>query len=79
MMTAAPTARCVALAIASSSWHDFASAILEGLKARGQPVKARTVHAITTMDFPTKAVRPANSRLDLSRLRQVFGVTTPSW
>ena len=63
----------------STSWHGFASAIVEGLKARGQPVKASVVHAITTKDFPTKAVRPANSRLDLSRLRQVFGVTTPPW
>jgi dTDP-4-dehydrorhamnose reductase len=63
----------------STSWHGFASAIVEGLKARGQPVKASAVHAITTKDFPTKAVRPANSRLDLSRLRQVFGVTTRSW
>jgi dTDP-4-dehydrorhamnose reductase len=63
----------------STSWHGFASAIVEGLKARGQPVKASAVHAIATKDFPTKAVRPANSRLDLSRLHQVFGVTTPPW
>jgi dTDP-4-dehydrorhamnose reductase len=42
-------------------------------------VKASAVHAITTEEFPTRAVRPANSRLDLSRLRQAFGVTTPSW
>jgi dTDP-4-dehydrorhamnose reductase len=63
----------------TTSWHGFASAIVQGLKARGQPAKASVVHAITTEDFPTKAVRPANSRLDLSRLRQVFGVTTPSW
>jgi dTDP-4-dehydrorhamnose reductase len=63
----------------STSWHGFASAIVDGLKARGQPVKASAVQAITTKDFPTKAVRPANSRLDLSRLRQVFGVTTPPW
>jgi dTDP-4-dehydrorhamnose reductase len=63
----------------STSWHGFASAIVEGLKARGQPVKANAVRAIMTKDFPTKAVRPANSRLDLSRLRQVFGVTTPLW
>ena len=42
-------------------------------------MKAGAVHAITTRDYPTKAVRPANSQLDLSRLRQVFGVTTPPW
>ena len=63
----------------STSRHGFANAIVEGLKARGRPVKASAVHAIATRDFPTKAVRPANSRLDLSRLRQVFGVTTPLW
>jgi dTDP-4-dehydrorhamnose reductase len=63
----------------STSWHGFASAIVEGLKARQQPVKASAVQAITTKDFPTKAGRPGNSRLDLSRLRQVFGVNTPPW
>ena len=63
----------------TTSWHGFACAIVEGLKARGQPVKAGAVHAITTKDFPTKAIRPANSRLDLSRLRKVFGVTMPRW
>jgi hypothetical protein len=42
-------------------------------------VKASVVHAITTKEFPTKAARPANARLDLSRLRLVFGVTTPPW
>ena len=63
----------------STSWHGFASAIIEGLKARGQAVKGNAVHAITTKDFPVKAVRPLNSRLDLSRLREAFGVTTPCW
>jgi dTDP-4-dehydrorhamnose reductase len=42
----------------TTSWHGFASAILEGLRARGQPVKAGAVHAITTADFPTKADPP---------------------
>jgi dTDP-4-dehydrorhamnose reductase len=63
----------------TTTWHGFASAILEGLKSRGQPVKAGAIHAITTADFPTKAVRPANSRLDLSRLHQIFGVTPVPW
>jgi hypothetical protein len=34
-------------------------------------MNASAVHAITTKDFPTKAARPANSRLDLLRLHQV--------
>jgi dTDP-4-dehydrorhamnose reductase len=63
----------------TTSWHGFASAIVDGLKARKRAVKANVVLAITTKDFPTKALRPSNSRLDLSRLREVFGVTPLPW
>lgn len=63
----------------TTSWHGFANAIVDGLKTRGQAAKASAVHAIATKDFPTKAVRPTNSRLDLSRLREVFGITMQAW
>jgi dTDP-4-dehydrorhamnose reductase len=39
----------------------------------------QTVRPIRTQDYPTKAKRPANSRFDLTRLREVFGVETPDW
>ncbi|MGY4509019.1 dTDP-4-dehydrorhamnose reductase [Bradyrhizobium sp. USDA 3650] len=63
----------------TTSWHGFATAIVDGLKMRGQAVKSATIHAIATSEFPTKAIRPANSRLDTSRLRQAFGVSMPGW
>jgi dTDP-4-dehydrorhamnose reductase len=63
----------------ATSWHGFAVAIVEGLKARHTAVKAERVVPIRTEDYPTKAVRPRNSRLDLGRLAQVFGITTPEW
>jgi dTDP-4-dehydrorhamnose reductase len=63
----------------STSWHGFASAIVDGLRAREQAVKASAVLPIGTKEFPTKAIRPANSRLDLTRLEKVFGVTTALW
>ncbi|MBR0829889.1 dTDP-4-dehydrorhamnose reductase [Bradyrhizobium manausense] len=63
----------------STSRHGFASAIVEGLRARGQAIKARRVRATTTSEYPSRVRRPANSRLDLTRLREVFGVVTPSW
>jgi dTDP-4-dehydrorhamnose reductase len=62
-----------------TSWHGFATAIVEGLKARGTPLKARAIVPILTRDYPTKAKRPANSRLELTRLQRVFGITTPHW
>ena len=62
-----------------TSWHGFATAIVTGLKSRGVNLEVETIAPIGTKDFPTKARRPGNSRLDLSRLREVFGIVTPSW
>ncbi|OJU25275.1 MAG: dTDP-4-dehydrorhamnose reductase [Nitrobacter sp. 62-13] len=62
-----------------TSWYGFARAVVAGLKARGMKLAVKTITPIATADFPTKARRPGNSRLDLSRLRDRFGVTTPAW
>ncbi|MBR0750739.1 dTDP-4-dehydrorhamnose reductase [Bradyrhizobium jicamae] len=62
-----------------TSWHGFASAIVDGLRSRGLALAVETVVPIATADFPTKAVRPGNSRLDLSRLKADFGIATPAW
>ncbi len=63
----------------TTSWHDFATAIVAGLKARGRPVRATSIVAIKTAEFPTRAVRPLNSRLDLSRISALLGRPMPSW
>jgi dTDP-4-dehydrorhamnose reductase len=62
-----------------TSWQGFASAIVAGLRSRGVKLEVESVAPIKTSDYPTKAKRPGNSRLDLSRLEDVFGVVTPSW
>jgi dTDP-4-dehydrorhamnose reductase len=62
-----------------TSWHGFAVSIVEGLKARGVKLTVENIVPIETRDYPTKATRPANSRLDLTRLRQLFGIQTPQW
>ena len=61
------------------SWHGFASAIVEGLKARGLKLAIEQVVPISTDQYPTKAQRPRNSRLNLTRLQSVFDITPPSW
>ena len=60
-----------------ASWADFATHIFAISGAHGGPV-AR-VKAIATSDYLTPARRPANSRLDCSRLAQVHGVRLPDW
>jgi dTDP-4-dehydrorhamnose reductase len=62
-----------------TSWHGFASAIVEGLGRRGVELAVKSILPLRTEDYPTKANRPHNSRFDLARLREVFDVTTPSW
>jgi dTDP-4-dehydrorhamnose reductase len=62
-----------------TSWYAFAVAIVGGLKARGVVLPVESVVPIATSDYPTKARRPQNSRLDLARLQQVFCINPPSW
>lgn len=60
-----------------ASWADFAEAIFTTSVARGGPHAA--VKRITAADYPTPARRPANSRLDCSRIAQTHGVALPEW
>ena len=62
-----------------TSWHGFATAIVEGLNRRGPPVKTKSLIPIEAKDYPTKAQRPYNSRMDMSRLTDIFGVTPEAW
>ncbi len=62
-----------------TSWHGFATAIVGGLKSRGVKLVVKTISPIATADFPTKARRPGNSRLDLSQLQGRFGLSPPTW
>jgi dTDP-4-dehydrorhamnose reductase len=62
-----------------TSWFGFAEAIVDGLKARDVALSVERIVPIATNDYPTKAQRPQNSRLDCGRLQQVFGVTPPAW
>jgi dTDP-4-dehydrorhamnose reductase len=62
-----------------ASWHDFATAIVAGLSSRGRTVRATRIVPIKTSEYPTKATRPLNSRLDLARITTLLGHPMPSW
>ena len=62
-----------------TSWHGFATAIFQGAVARGLLERAPTVEAITSAQFPTKARRPAYSRLDTGRFQRDFGFHIGDW
>ncbi|MBJ7442212.1 MAG: dTDP-4-dehydrorhamnose reductase [Sphingopyxis sp.] len=64
-------------ALGEGSWADFAQAIFTASTARGGP--SASVRPIGTLDYPTPATRPANSRLDCGLIAQSHGVTLPDW
>lgn len=61
----------------AATWSDFAAHVLQTSGRRGGP-KAR-IRAIASADYPTKARRPANSRLSTDALAQAFGWRAPDW
>lgn len=62
-----------------TSWYGFADAIVAGLRSRGMPVAVTNIAAIGTKEYPTKATRPLNSRLDMTRLEKIAGIQMPRW
>lgn len=61
------------------SWYDFAAAIFEKAVAAKVLTKSPLLHALTTDQYPTPAKRPANSRLDCSKITSQFGITPSDW
>ena len=62
-----------------TSWHGYASFVIEQARKLGATLKAGEIAPIGTRDYPTAAARPLNSRLDTSRLRERFGLALPDW
>jgi dTDP-4-dehydrorhamnose reductase len=60
-----------------ANWHQFAEAIFAAARPHGGPNPR--VLPIATHEYPVKAARPADGRMDQSRLREVFGVALPPW
>jgi dTDP-4-dehydrorhamnose reductase len=61
----------------NATWHELATAVFAAAARHGRGVPK--VEAIATRDWPTKAVRPPDSRLDCDKLATVFGLRLPPW
>ncbi len=61
----------------ATTWHGLACATFEEAARYGQPMPE--VEAITTADWPTPAHRPADSRLDCTKMAETFQVRLPEW
>lgn len=66
-----------------TSWFRYAQFILQHLmsrdKAGSASIPCREIVAITSSEYPTVARRPANSRLDCTKLERTFNLSLPDW
>ncbi len=60
-----------------ATWFEFACAVLEMAGGR-LPLQPQVV-PIQTADYPTKAVRPTDTRLDCAAIARAFAITARPW
>jgi dTDP-4-dehydrorhamnose reductase len=65
----------------ATSWHGYAQQLLHQARTSGWSLRAGpdNVIPVASSHYPTPARRPANSRLDCTRLEQAFGLQLPPW
>ena len=61
----------------AATWAEFAELVFATSAELGGP--AARVRRIRTDEYPTPARRPANSRLEGTKLQAVHGLTLPDW
>jgi dTDP-4-dehydrorhamnose reductase len=61
-----------------TTWFDFASAILDGVRCR-QSTRIARVSPVPTSSYPTVAVRPKYSALDCGKIQACLGIEPPPW
>lgn len=61
------------------SWFEFSAAIFDEAEQQSVLETKPMLSPITTNQYPTKAMRPANSRLDTSKITECFGVHASDW
>jgi dTDP-4-dehydrorhamnose reductase len=62
-----------------TSWHGFATGILQAAQAQQRPLTCTRIRAIATADYPTPAQRPAYSVLSTDKIARVLGQTPRPW
>lgn len=67
------------IAAGETSWHGYASFVLDYARRAGAELKVAAIHPVPTSDFPTPARRPHNSRLNTEKLQNTFDLHLPHW
>ncbi|MGL4369443.1 MAG: sugar nucleotide-binding protein, partial [Spirochaetota bacterium] len=62
-----------------TNWHEFALAIRDTALSLGLLSKSIPVNPVSSEQYPTKALRPAYSILDKTRIKKLLKRDIPEW
>ncbi|KOR33161.1 dTDP-4-dehydrorhamnose reductase [Achromatium sp. WMS3] len=70
-----------ATADGETNWYEYACYVIKKAQIVGKKISVTpdSIHPISTVESPTPAKRPLNSRLDTTKLRKTFGLHLPNW
>ena len=69
-------------ATGSTNWYEYACFAVEAARLLGAPLcipSPMAIKALGSQDYPSRAQRPGNSRLDCSKLMNTFHLRMPDW
>lgn len=62
-----------------TTWYEYANLVIEQARTMCKELLVSEIKPITTLEYPTAAKRPLNSRLDTSKFCSSFNLVLPEW
>lgn len=62
-----------------TTWHEYATFVIEHAKSMDKELLVTEIKPIATLEYPTAAQRPLNSRLDTDKFCNSFNLVLPEW
>ena len=62
-----------------TTWYEYASLVIEHAQAIGKELMVTDIKPISTLEYPTPAKRPLNSKLNTTKFCNSFGLVLPEW
>lgn len=62
-----------------TTWYNYAKLVIEQAQMIGEKLVVTEIKPISTVEYPTPAIRPYNSRLNTTKFCDSFGLLLPEW
>ena len=62
-----------------TTWYEYTKFVIEKARTAGKELAVTEIKPISTLEYPTAAIRPQNSRLDATKFCDSFSLVLPEW